>query len=516
MSAEFAAPEARRSESPLMRGAAGVAVLAAGAAIALEATEAARTEWRGVQPPSANGWRLPPSSAAGAEAAHVLNRVAFGGRPGDTAAVAEMGPQGWIETQLAADLPDPGVVALRTAGLDVLQNAQDAPDALYGMSDDELVTETGRAALVRAIYGANQLREAMADFWTNHFNIYALKNDGRVLIPLDVERVIRPNALGRFDRLLAATAQSPAMLGYLDNALNRKGVPNENYARELLELHTVGVNSGYTQRDIYEVARCFTGWTLRGGWRRGEFVFNRAMHDSGAKASPFLGITIPAGGGIQDGRAVLAAAAHHPATAAHIASELCIRFLGTPQPVIVRAAAAAYLKSGTDIRATLRPILLDGLFMPDAAAPLLKRPLDYVTSALRATAADTDGGGPIQQGLASMGQPLYQWPMPDGFPEKASAWRSSLLPRWQFAIELCVGGIGGTRLDLNALARHATTPEATADALIGATLGVAPQSEPVASLRRALVAELASPGDEPDSLGRAAALLLASPQFQCR
>ena len=516
MSAEIAAPEVRRSESPLMRGAAGAAVLAAGAAIALEATNAARTALHGVQPPTAAGWLPPPADAAGAQAAQVLNRVAFGGRPGDTARVAEIGPQGWLETQLAADLPDPGVVALRTNGLDVLQNAQDAPDALFSMSDDELVTETGKAALVRAIYGANQLREAMADFWTNHFNIYALKNDGRVLIPLDVERVIRPNSLGRFDQLLAATAQCPAMLGYLDNALNRKGVPNENYARELLELHTVGVNSGYTQHDIYEVARCFTGWTLRGGWRRGEFVFNRAIHDAGSKASPFLGISIPAGGGMRDGETVLAAAAHHPATAAHIARELCIRFLGSAPPAIARAAAAAYLRSGTDIRATLRPILLDGLFMGAASAPLLKRPLDYVASALRATAADTDGGAEVQQRLASMGQPLYQWPMPDGFPEKASAWRSSLLPRWQFAIDLCAGRIAGTRLNLNVLAQHAATPEASADALIGAMLGVAPQSEGAAPLRSALVAELAAPGAASDSLGRAAALLLASPQFQCR
>ena len=178
-------------------------------------------------------------------------------------------------------------------GLETQQDVSDAPDAMDCMPDSQLMTETQQAALLRAVYSTHQLRETLADFWTNHFNIFALKNNERVLLPTDAERALRPHLMGKFRDLLNASAHSPAMLSYLDNQLNRRGVANENYGRELLELHTLGVHSGYTQKDIQEVARCFTGWRVRKGFVKmnltnlktpyNGFEFGPYQHDSGAK-----------------------------------------------------------------------------------------------------------------------------------------------------------------------------------------------------------------------------------------
>jgi uncharacterized protein (DUF1800 family) len=465
---------------------------------------------------------LPQDASAAAQALHVLNRAAFGPRPGDIARVATMGAAGYIEEQLADRMDEDPAVGWRVNGLETQELEQNAPDVLYSIDDGQLLTETQQAALLRAVYSRHQLRETLADFWTDHFNIYALKADGRNLIPTDTEHVLRPHVLGKFRDLLLASAHSPAMLTYLDNQQNRRGVANENYARELLELHTLGVKSGYTLRDIQAVARCFTGWTVQTGFRRGQFTYDPSLHDNGAKFIPFLNLTLTPGGGERDAEAVLDRLAAHPATAHFLARKLCLRFLGdTPGPV-VEAAANAYLQSGSDIRATLRPILLDALLSPADCKPILKRPLEMVVSSLRALAADTDGGADLQKYLADMGQPLYQWPMPDGFPVKTSAWTGSLLPRWNFALALTSNAIHGTVVDLDAplAAAKAKTDDALVDTLVTTTLARpadASEIAPVYAQIRQHVARARQSGvRQPTLVAEAAGLLLASPPFQWR
>lgn len=502
--------------------ASSVALLGAGCGRLRDATQ----QWTG--PGKAVWTPLPHDFGKAALAVHALNRVAYGPRPGDVSRVADMGARAYVEEQLADRMDESQTVNWRVNSLDVHQMEQDAPDMLYSMDDGQLLRETMQAALLRAVYGQHQLREIVADFWTNHFNIYALKNDVRTLIPTDTERVLRPHALGKFADLLRASAHSPAMLAYLDNNQNRRANKtkngsenaNENYARELLELHTLGVNSGYTQRDIQEVARCFTGWTVTTGFRRGQYAFEAARHDEDGKYIPFLNLTITPHGGERDAQIVLARLAAHPATAHFVARKLCRRFLGDAPSGVVESAANAYLRSGGDIRATLRPILLDALADPAVCKPILKRPLDYIASSLRALAADTDGGENVQKHLSDMGQPLYQWPMPDGFPEKPTAWTGSLLPRWNFALALCANQIPGTHTDLNAtlLAAHAVTDADKLDTLLETVYGRPRNAVELAGVRAQVRAHIARArrAGLPDNalLSETAALLLAAPTFQ--
>lgn len=485
-----------------------------------------KTRLRAVTGPEPAHWtadRAVLTLPGATQATLVLNRAAYGPRPGEVAQVAHQGAAGYLEEQLADKIDEDPAVTWRVGGLEVQQDEQDAPDVLDSLNDDQLLNETQQAMLLRAIYSRHQLREVMADFWTNHFNIYALKNHGRELIPTDAERVIRPHALGRFHDLLSASAHSPAMLAYLDNNQNRRGsgdAVNENYARELLELHTLGVHSGYTQRDIHEVARAFTGWTVADGFFQGEYRYEPQRHDEGAKFIPFLNLRLDPHRGQKDAETVLEALAVHPATARFLARKLCLRLLGTiPEPIAAQAAAS-YLRSGTDIRALLRPILLDGLLGQGCTKPILKRPLDFAVSSLRALAADTDGSANLQKYLADMGQPLYQWPMPDGFPQKTGAWTGAMLPRWNFALALASSTISGTAVDLQAplKAAKATTDRARLDTLISAILNRSADAPELARLRAGLRAHVdrahREGGTEPVILAEVAGLLLASPQFQ--
>ncbi len=518
----------------LERGAAtgaGAAMLLLGGAGCKDMRDQAK---RLTGPAPAQWTALPHDAPAVTRAAHVLNRVAFGPRPGDVARVAEIGEKAYIEEQLADRMDEDPAVTWRVGGLDTQQIERDSPDVLASYDDGEVLTQTAQAALLRAVYSRHQLREMLADFWTNHFNIYALKNDGRSLLPTDTEHVIRPHVLGTFRELLTASAHSPAMLGYLDNNQNRRKNgsenANENYARELLELHTLGVKSGYTQRDIQEVARCFTGWTVHQGWVKlslanmnkpySAFEYEAGRHDEDAKYIPFLNLTIAPKGGERDAQLVLERLAMHPTTAHFIARKLCRHFLGNATGSVVAQAAAAYLNSKSDIRATLRPILLDGLTDPEQCLPILKRPLDYVASSLRALAADTDGGKNLQNFLSDMGQPLYLWPMPDGFPEKSSAWASALLPRWNYALALTANKIGGTRIDLQAplTAAKASSDTTITDTLLETVYGRpcdAPELMPVRKQIAAHVERARREGvNEPTLLAETTALLFAAPAFQ--
>ncbi len=378
----------------------------------------------------------------------LLNRAGFGPKPGQVAEVEKLGRGRWIDRQLNPGEDEPVALAFQLGNLEALY--MDSAE-LRDEADDEVIFQIQAAALLMAIYSPWQIRERMVDFWTNHFNIYARKGLGAYQKPADDAEVIRKNALGTFPNLLKASAHSPAMLAYLDNQVNQAGVANENYARELMELHTLGLHGGYTQKDVQEVARCFTGWTVetRFGYRAGSFRFDESVHDD--KPKLVLGTVIPAGGGEKDAEVVLEILAKHPSTARFIASKLCRHFLGTTESPWVDKLAAIYRDTGGDIKSLLKPLFLCPELLE--GPPVVKRPLDFVVSALRAFDAESDCGPPLQKHLANMGQSPYDWPMPDGYPDRTSAWTGSLLARWNFALALTTGQIGATSIDFDRLSR---------------------------------------------------------------
>ncbi len=378
----------------------------------------------------------------------------------------------------------------------------------HGMQPPQRITaELQASRILRAVYSERQLQEAMVDFWTNHFNVFAGKGADRWLLTAYDRDTIRPHTLGKFQDLLVATAESPAMMFYLDNfqsvspnapqgnprrqqllqqlmnnnpraqarpqqangqlppqaqAQRMKRGINENYARELMELHTLGVDGGYTQKDVQEVARCFTGWTIldprgyggRAGLidenRAGTFVFNARQHDNGEKL--VLGHKIPADGGEKDGLLVLDILAHHPATAKFIATKLARKFvMDEPTPELVGRIAAAFTKSDGDISETLKAIFTSPEFnAPENYRAKIKTPFELAVSAVRALGGETNGGPPLHQWIARMGEPLYQYQPPTGYPDTAEHWvnTGALLERINFALALVSNRIPGTRVDL--------------------------------------------------------------------
>lgn len=329
-----------------------------------------------------------------------------------------------------------------------------------------VILELQQARLLRAVYSQRQLYEVMVDFWTNHFNVFAAKGADRWLVTSYDRDTIRPHALGRFQELLLATAQSPAMLFYLDNWMSvspdapvrqlttngkptaRRGI-NENYARELLELHTLGVDGGYTQKDVEEVARCFTGWTIRRPRGEAEFRFEPRMHDRGEKV--VLGTKIPAGGGMEDGVKVIDLLARHSSTARFIATKLVRRFVSDDPPAsLVAKAMEAFRQSDGDLKAVVRAIVsAPDFYAPQVLGAKVKKPLEFVASALRAMGAETDASPPLLRYLARMGEPLFLAQPPTGYPDVGPSWISpdTLLTRMNFAFDLTSNRIPGTRVN---------------------------------------------------------------------
>jgi uncharacterized protein (DUF1800 family) len=311
------------------------------------------------------------------------------------------------------------------------------------------------AKLYRAVYSNRQLEEVLADFWYNHFNVFLEKGADHYLVTSYERDAIRPHTLGKFEDLLRATAQSPAMLFYLDNwesagpdspAGKRRGLGlNENYGRELLELHTLGVDGGYTQQDVTEVARCFTGWTIRQPQRAAQFEFNARMHDNGEKT--VLGVRIPSGGGMNDGFRVLHVLAHHPATARFISRRLAIRFVADDPPAsLVDRMAATFLKRDGDIRAVLKTMFDSPEFWSRGAfRSKMKSPLEMVASSLRAVDAHIDFGAGLSNQLTQLGEPLYRKAEPTGYSNSSQEWLNSagLLARMNFSVALVNNKVPG-------------------------------------------------------------------------
>ncbi len=443
-----------------------------------------------------------------------LSRLTFGPRADERQRAAAMGLPAWIEEQLAPESIDDGALDLRLSRLDTLRMKADAlydlSNKLFDNEDRQTVpAELRRATLLRQVYSRRQLNEVMVEFWTDHFNISTDKGDCFYLKTVDDREVIRRHALGRFRDLLQASAHSPAMLVYLDQHVSDKNHPNENYAREVMELHTLGVDGGYTQQDVMELARCLTGWTVKERFWRGEFTFDADRHDRGPKT--VLGLTIEPGGQ-GEAEQVLDALAAHPSTARYLAGKLALRFLGPDAPAeLIARAAQTFTQTGGDIRRVLRALLLDGLALTQ---PKFKRPVNFIVSALRGLNAYTDGSEPLHDLLAQMGQPYFRWPTPDGYPDRAETWRGNLLPRWQFALRLAQNQIAGTLIDLPALIQAAQidSPAALIDQLGGLLLGLPLPAE----RREALLASLTAEGVGDDLPFVAAAGLVASPAFQWR
>jgi uncharacterized protein (DUF1800 family) len=318
--------------------------------------------------------------------------------------------------------------------------------------------DLSQGKLLRAIYSNRQLEELLTDFWFNHFNVYLDKGADHFLITEYERDVIRPHVLGRFRDLLEATAKSPAMLFYLDNWQSRapgqsrgqraQSGLNENYGRELMELHTLGVDGGYTQHDVTEVARCFTGWTIDQPGQGGPFSFNPRIHDQGEKT--VLGVRILPGGGIEDGEKVLDILARHPATAHFISRKLAIRFVADdPPPALVEHMAQTFLKTNGDLRAMMTTMLESKEFWSlGAYGSKLKSPLELVASAVRAADGDVDFATGLVNQLAQMGQPLYRKQEPTGYSNSSQEWLNSggLLARMNFAVNLAGNKIPGVKV----------------------------------------------------------------------
>jgi uncharacterized protein (DUF1800 family) len=414
--------------------------------------------------------------------------------------------------------------------------------------------ELAEAKLLRAIYSNRQLDEVMTDFWFNHFNIFIGKGPDRYMVSAYERDVIRPHALGKFKDILEATAKSPAMLFYLDNwqsvgpnselalygpqrggrrgrfarprpkAKNRPSGLNENYAREIMELHTLGVDGGYTQKDVTELAKVLTGWSIEKPQLGGGFKFNERAHEPGNKY--VLGRKISEHGE-KEGEEMLDVLAHHPSTAKFISRKLAMRFVSdNPPPALVDRMADTFLKKDGDIREVLRTMFQSPeLWAADAYRAKMKTPFEFVASAARASGADIQNALPLVNTLNRMGMPLYAMQPPTGYSMKAEAWvnSSALLNRMNFALQLASGKLPGTSLDPQALipGPAPADPQAALAALEQSILAGDVSSQTHAVMQKQLGDPQISQrrlddADKKPNYGAIAGLIMGSPEFQRR
>jgi uncharacterized protein (DUF1800 family) len=414
----------------------------------------------------------------------------------------------------------------------------------------EALSQLQQAKVLRATYSERQLQEQLTDFWFNHFNVFANKDLDLWLMASYENDVIRPRVLGRFRDLLGATAKSPAMLFYLDNYLSadpqaaqrlkahpeklrsrqsaelppvgKRGL-NENYGRELMELHTLGVDTGYTQQDVIEVARCFTGWTIRNARSKPEFAFDGRVHDPQPKR--VLRKQIHAGG-IRDGEQVLDLLARDPHTAHHVALELAQHFASdNPPGALVDRMALAFRKSGGDLREVMRAMIYAPEFWSRAAyRAKIKTPFELVVSAARALGADVDSALPLVNWVTRIGEPLYQCLPPTGYSDKAAAWvnAGALLNRLNFALALAGNRVAGSQVQIAPLL--GTEAEADPYQALERAVNLFLSGQASANTRSTLEKQSADPqivqiksgATTQVNLGTITGLVLGAPEFQQR
>lgn len=363
---------------------------------------------------------------------HLLNRLSYGPRPEEVAHASAVGYAAFLEEQLHPETVDDAAADAELQKMPILfmsrWDAHSLPNREY-----RCAKALAKGMITRAVLSRRQLLERMAEFWSDHFNIPA---DEYAPDLIQFQRdVIRKHALGNFRDMLIETAKSPAMLRYLNNDANVAGNPNENYARELMELYTLGVDGGYTESDVKEVARAFTGWTIHNKTRTG-FYFRPEDHDTGAKL--VLGHALPADRGLEDGLHVLSITARHPSTAHFVCRKLCVRFVSdNPPQALVDQLAATWQETGGEIKPVLRQLFLSTEFQ-SAVGQKLRRPLDFLIGALRATGTHMRYDWQLEQVVNELGQPPYGWHPPNGYPDVAGAWASTggLLARWNTAMLL--------------------------------------------------------------------------------
>jgi uncharacterized protein (DUF1800 family) len=516
---------------------------------------------------------------------HALNRLGYGPRPGDLERVKQMGLENWIERQLhpekiaepllearlsrlpaaslnaqalLADYPQPDVAAKRMGiSVDEYRKQMDAeahpPQGVHPKPSklpQEALSQLQQTKALRAIYSDRQLQEQLTDFWFNHFNVFANKDLDLWLLASYEQDVIRPRIFGRFHDLLEATAKSPAMLFYLDNYLSadpqalkrlrshpeklrgrqyaslppvgNRGL-NENYGRELMELHTLGVDGGYTQQDVVEVARCFTGWTIRNARTKPEFAFDDRVHDPQPKR--VLGKKVHAGG-IKDGEQVLDLLARDPHTARHIALELAQHFVSdNPPRAIVDRMAVAFRKSGGDLRDVMRAMIYSSEFWSRAAyRAKIKTPFELVVSATRALGADVDTALPLVNWITRIGEPLYQCLPPTGYSDKASAWvnAGALLNRLNFALALASSRVAGSEVQIAPLlgAEAQTDPyqalERAVNLFLAGQISATTRSTLEKQSADPQIVQIKSGTTTQVNLGTITGLVLGTPEFQQR
>jgi uncharacterized protein (DUF1800 family) len=551
---------------------------------------------------------------------HAMNRLAYGPRPGDLERVRQMGLAKWIDQQLAPNSIDDEAVNARLENLPTLsmssaQLMQEYPppkqaaiqaakgadtavnsnpqlanvgaaanlttpgagkrNALSGpdpnavprvIADDSkkpqrVIEELAMVKVTRAIYSERQLQQVLDDFWFNHFNVYAAKGEDKWYLNSYERDVIQPHTLGKFKDLVTATAESPAMLFYLDNFLSadpnaaqrqaalramrqnnaRRGrapVPqapqgqqakkntrglNENYGRELMELHTLGVEGGYTQKDVTELARCFTGWTIDKPRLNPEFKFDKKLHDPDQKI--ILHKKIHAGG-MKDGEQAVELLARHPSTAKFISTKLARRFVSdNPPPSLVARMAKTFQSSDGDIRAVMHTMIYSPEFWSrEAYRAKIKTPFELVISAVRALGTDVDTAMPLVQWVGRIGEPLYQCQPPTGYADTAEAWvnTGALLNRLNFSLTLAGNKIRGARSDVGSLMGvGATEPQVVLERALQIFLGGQASPTTLDTLQKqldspqVLQAKLDDPVKKVD-LGVVTGLVLGAPEFQRR
>ncbi|MBI4770762.1 MAG: DUF1800 domain-containing protein [Chloroflexi bacterium] len=409
-----------------------------------EATPAG-TPTAGPVPPAATPSPAPTGAPATGDdlLLHTLRRVTYGPGAEDLARAREIGLQAYLEEQLNPEALDDAPVERLLGNFPTLSLSAEEMFRRQQELRGETVRELVAATILRQVYSRRQLYERMVEFWSDHFNINIASGVLRFLKPVDDREVIRPHALGNFGDLLRASAHSPAMLVYLNQAESTKRGPNENYARELMELHTLGADQGYTQLDVAEVARALTGWTVVGprqrrGGQPGTFVYLPEIHDDGEKL--ILGQHFPPGQGQADGDRVLELLLAHPGTARYLAWKLGRRFVADDPPAaLVDEVAAAYTASGGEIKAMLRALFAGEAFRR-AAGQKLKRPLEFFVSAARVTGAPVAQFRGIARVIEGLGQMPFHWPTPDGYPKSVELAGNPVADAHSILLDFARGG----------------------------------------------------------------------------